>query len=228
MSGPVGFARTSSSHARRSNSTTSSVGGDARLHARGRRGRPGERRKRCCCSPTRDAGTAASASTTPPGTAGRGARDQPVRSGLPYRPLVLGRARPPPRDAPDVPRRQDALRRAWLAEAAAARWLRRGLLCQPLARARPVDMGGRGAPPDPGREGRRADPGDDGRANRGGRRYVLRMRVESLDWVAGVLAGLGCAFTIRRPDELRASVAALAQRLSDAVRPHGYAACGRS
>jgi len=54
------------------------------------------------------------------------------------------------------------------------------------------------------------------------------MRVESLDWVAGVLPGLGSAFTIRRPDELRASVAALAQRLSDAVRPHGYAACGRS
>ena len=36
---------------------------------------------------------------------------------------------------------------------------------------------------------------------------LLRMRVSSLDWMAGVLAGLGCAFTIRRPDELRASVA---------------------
>src|SRR5206468_1019286 len=35
---------------------------------------------------------------------------------------------------------------------------------------------------------------------------LLRMRVSSLDWMAGVLAGLGCGFTIRRPTELRASV----------------------
>jgi predicted DNA-binding transcriptional regulator YafY len=43
---------------------------------------------------------------------------------------------------------------------------------------------------------------------------VLRMRVSSLDWMAGVLAGLGCDFTIRRPDELRGSVRALAERLA--------------
>jgi predicted DNA-binding transcriptional regulator YafY len=43
---------------------------------------------------------------------------------------------------------------------------------------------------------------------------LLRMRVSSLDWMAGVLAGLGCDFTIRRPDELDASVAALARRLA--------------
>ncbi len=42
---------------------------------------------------------------------------------------------------------------------------------------------------------------------------VLRMQVESLDWMASLLAGLGCGFTIRRPDELRASVRALAARL---------------
>ena len=42
---------------------------------------------------------------------------------------------------------------------------------------------------------------------------LLRMRAESLDWVAGVLAGAGCAFTIRRPDDLRRSVRALADRL---------------
>ena len=41
----------------------------------------------------------------------------------------------------------------------------------------------------------------------------LRMRVGSLDWTARVLAGLGCSFTIRRPEELRASVRALADRL---------------
>ncbi len=43
---------------------------------------------------------------------------------------------------------------------------------------------------------------------------VLRMHVESLDWMASVLAGLGCGFTIRHPDELRASVRELAARLA--------------
>jgi predicted DNA-binding transcriptional regulator YafY len=43
---------------------------------------------------------------------------------------------------------------------------------------------------------------------------VLRMRADSLDWTATVLARLGCAFSIRRPDELRASVLALADRLA--------------
>jgi predicted DNA-binding transcriptional regulator YafY len=43
---------------------------------------------------------------------------------------------------------------------------------------------------------------------------LVRMRVGSLDWMAGVLAGLECDFTIREPDELRASVDALGQRLS--------------
>jgi predicted DNA-binding transcriptional regulator YafY len=42
---------------------------------------------------------------------------------------------------------------------------------------------------------------------------VLRLRAESLDWTAALLAGLGCAFTVRRPDELRASLAVLAERL---------------
>ncbi len=42
---------------------------------------------------------------------------------------------------------------------------------------------------------------------------ILRMRVESLDWMATVLAGLGCSFTIRQPAELAASVGALAARL---------------
>jgi predicted DNA-binding transcriptional regulator YafY len=43
---------------------------------------------------------------------------------------------------------------------------------------------------------------------------LLRMRVGSLDWAASVLAGLGCGFTIVRPEELRASVRALAERLA--------------
>jgi predicted DNA-binding transcriptional regulator YafY len=46
---------------------------------------------------------------------------------------------------------------------------------------------------------------------------LLRMRVSSLDWMARILAGLGCAFTIRRPDELRASVRTLARRLAESA-----------
>jgi predicted DNA-binding transcriptional regulator YafY len=41
----------------------------------------------------------------------------------------------------------------------------------------------------------------------------LRMPASSLDWAATVLAGLGCDFTIQQPDELRAHVRALADRL---------------
>ena len=46
---------------------------------------------------------------------------------------------------------------------------------------------------------------------------LLRMRVESLDWMATVLAGLGCGFTLRRPAELRASVGSLAAQLAAAA-----------
>jgi predicted DNA-binding transcriptional regulator YafY len=47
-----------------------------------------------------------------------------------------------------------------------------------------------------------------------GEQTLLRMRVSSLDWMAGVLAGLGCDFAIRAPDELGAAVQALAARLA--------------
>ena len=56
---------------------------------------------------------------------------------------------------------------------------------------------------------------------------LLRMRVTSLDWMASVLAGLECGFTIHQPEELRASVRALAGRLTAAAgrgsrpRPRG-------
>jgi predicted DNA-binding transcriptional regulator YafY len=46
---------------------------------------------------------------------------------------------------------------------------------------------------------------------------LLRMRVSSLDWMARILAGLDCGFTIREPDELRASVRGLADRLVASV-----------
>jgi len=52
----------------------------------------------------------------------------------------------------------------------------------------------------------------------------LEMRADSLDWVAGVLAGLGADFRVVRPDELRDPLGELAARLSSAassVRPGG-------
>ena len=51
-------------------------------------------------------------------------------------------------------------------------------------------------------------------SRRSGERTLLRMRVNSLDWMAGVLAGLECAFDDPPPDELRASVRALSERLA--------------
>ncbi|HEX2433786.1 MAG TPA: WYL domain-containing protein, partial [Gaiellaceae bacterium] len=41
----------------------------------------------------------------------------------------------------------------------------------------------------------------------------LKMRADSLDWVAGVLAGLGTDFRVIRPDELREHLERLASRL---------------
>jgi predicted DNA-binding transcriptional regulator YafY len=44
-------------------------------------------------------------------------------------------------------------------------------------------------------------------------RTVVRLRADSLDWVAGLLAGAGCDFAVRRPEALRDALAALAERL---------------
>ncbi|MEV7217082.1 YafY family protein [Kitasatospora cineracea] len=46
----------------------------------------------------------------------------------------------------------------------------------------------------------------------------VELRVAELDWLPGVLAALGAPFTIVEPDELRALVAALAERLAAAAR----------
>jgi len=48
---------------------------------------------------------------------------------------------------------------------------------------------------------------------------MLSMRAESLEWAAGVLAGLGAEFDIVRPDELREHVRTLAGRLAAAGGP---------
>jgi predicted DNA-binding transcriptional regulator YafY len=47
---------------------------------------------------------------------------------------------------------------------------------------------------------------------------LLRMQVGSLGWMAGILAGLGCSFEIRSPDELRRHVRELVRRLADLAR----------
>jgi predicted DNA-binding transcriptional regulator YafY len=47
---------------------------------------------------------------------------------------------------------------------------------------------------------------------------LLGMQVGSLEWMASVLAGLGCGFVIRSPDELRQHVRELARRLDDLAR----------
>ena len=46
-----------------------------------------------------------------------------------------------------------------------------------------------------------------------GEHTLVRMRTESLDWVAALLAATGTTFEIRCPDKLRTSVHALADRL---------------
>jgi predicted DNA-binding transcriptional regulator YafY len=50
---------------------------------------------------------------------------------------------------------------------------------------------------------------------------LLRMRVEHLEYMARVLAGLDCSFEVRRPDELREAVRELAARLDRDTRPRG-------
>ena len=49
-------------------------------------------------------------------------------------------------------------------------------------------------------------------AEEGGRTRAT-LRADSLDWAASLLAGLGCAFEIRRPPELKEAVRALGERL---------------
>jgi predicted DNA-binding transcriptional regulator YafY len=56
---------------------------------------------------------------------------------------------------------------------------------------------------------------------------LLRMRVEHLDYMARLLAGLDCPFEIRRPSELQAALDELAARLSPGTRPRGRTHCRR-
>ena len=45
----------------------------------------------------------------------------------------------------------------------------------------------------------------------------LEMGVDSLEWAAGLLAGLGAEFSVVRPDELRAELGELGARLARAA-----------
>jgi predicted DNA-binding transcriptional regulator YafY len=65
-------------------------------------------------------------------------------------------------------------------------------------------------------EARRRIPGTLAELVEEGGGTLLRMRVTSLDWAASRLAGLGCALRVRQPEELRARVRALGQRLAAA------------
>jgi predicted DNA-binding transcriptional regulator YafY len=52
-----------------------------------------------------------------------------------------------------------------------------------------------------------------------GARTRLRLQADSLEWAAGMLAGLGAEFEVVRPDELREQLARLAARLGAAAQP---------
>jgi predicted DNA-binding transcriptional regulator YafY len=52
-----------------------------------------------------------------------------------------------------------------------------------------------------------------------GARTRLRLQADSLEWAAGMLAGLGAEFEVVRPDELREQLAQLAARLGAAAQP---------
>jgi predicted DNA-binding transcriptional regulator YafY len=54
------------------------------------------------------------------------------------------------------------------------------------------------------------EPTTDGGADR----TVLRLRADSLDWAAGLLAAAGCDFTVKSPDALKAALRRLAKRLN--------------
>jgi len=47
----------------------------------------------------------------------------------------------------------------------------------------------------------------------------LRLRADSLEWAAGMIAGLGAEFEVVRPEELREHLAGLATRLEAAAQP---------
>ena len=55
---------------------------------------------------------------------------------------------------------------------------------------------------------------------------LLRLRVSSLPWTAALIAGLNCDFTINQPEELRASVEELADRLARMARETHKRAAG--
>ena len=126
-------------------------------------------------------------------------RAEPVRARRPFGAVVPRRARSRPRSAADVPRRPDG--RGIDDDGSGGAGAGRVRCRRPrraLARERALALRGRGGPRSAARSDGGADPVDARRARRGGRgtQTVLRMRVESLDWMASVLAGLDCDFTV--------------------------------
>ena len=183
----------------------------ARLHRRARH-RAARPRERCWRSPRRSAASAASrpATPTPPGV--ESARLlTPVRPRRPQRPLVRPRVRPPARGAaraarrplrPDRARRpaHRARRRGFDAVAFVSRALARVPWThevEVVLHTTPA-IAERRFPPTLAE----LEPHADG--------TLLRLRADSLDWAAGLLAAAGCDFTVRHPDALRAALRRLA------------------
>ncbi|TXN29499.1 helix-turn-helix transcriptional regulator [Lacisediminihabitans profunda] len=48
---------------------------------------------------------------------------------------------------------------------------------------------------------------------------LVRLRVQDLEWLPGILAAIGAPFTVERPEALRSLVLALGQRLIDSASP---------
>jgi predicted DNA-binding transcriptional regulator YafY len=96
----------------------------------------------------------------------------------------------------------------------AAGRIRPGEARESLARAVTLAVGGRGAARPAAEAAAQRLPATLAQLVELDEGTLLTMRVSSLDWMARGLAGLDRDFAIRRPDELRGSVRALADRLA--------------
>ena len=142
-------------------------------------------------------------------------RAQPLRPRRPQRPLVRPRLRPPARGPPRParrPLRPDRARRPRPSPPPkpfdAVAFVSRALARVPWTHEVEVVLhttpaiAQRRFPPTLAE----LEPHPDG--------TLLRLRADSLDWAAGLLAAAGCDFTVHHPDALRAALRRLANRLT--------------
>ena len=125
-------------------------------------------------------------------------RAQPTRPRRPFGTVVPGVLRPSPRRSAHVPRGPDAPRAGHERDGGrSSRRVRRRDVREHVARPRSLGVGGRGRPRAPGRGGSAARASTLAELIDQDGATVLRMRADSLDWAATMLAGLGCSFSIR-------------------------------